>query len=550
MGKLREKQYTIVYFGLLILVVVFQLFKATRGMGYADEHFYVTLGQDFANGSALFYDNWHVTQMISIFLAPLYNLYVWLFKTSDGIVLGFRVIYILFNTFISVVFYCYFKQYRIYAVITSLIYVIFVPFNIQALSYNTMSIMFWITSAIFYDYGINHKKIMFNTISGILFACSVMNTPYLAFAYFISLGYVIYLLISKKATIHNEKVKAYVYFSIGILLMLILFVSIVLSRASISELLKTIKYLIDPAHSSSILRLIVKDCYLIIKRMHVFILCQFILLFLSLIKSKKEKYLNAQIICCICALIYLFFDHNDIYHGGLNIVLLPFSILIINFLILFKPADKLLYGMMVFSMIHMFFLAISSNVGYRSFLNPLIVFVMCGILYLSTISYRNKKICIILIIFVIQLLINNLFIYGNNIFSFELNTKIEKGPLKGLYDSEENVEIYNNKLEDIYDINDLDFEYASLITYDTWMYLSLEKKWSVNSSYMNFWDKEDYFNCLEDYWDIHSDKLPTIVYLDNDRPLNIEENDRLIKKMTYYKSLNEGRIYIYISKNI
>ncbi|MCI5773538.1 MAG: hypothetical protein MR210_03145, partial [Erysipelotrichaceae bacterium] len=515
MKKVRDNKYTIGYFAILIIIVMFQVFKATRGMGYADEHFYVTLGQDFANGSALFYDNWHIAQLISIFLAPLYNLYLSLFKSIDGIVLGFRVFYIIINAMVAFAFYWRFKRYNIYAIIASAIYVIFVPFNIQALSYNTMSIMFWLVSALCIDYGYRHDQVLTMMIAGVLFACAVMNTPYLAFVYFASLVYVFLQLLTKKIRINDPKVKAYVFFSFGILAMFIVFMIIVFSRATLPEVMLTIKYLIDPSHSSSILHLLLKDGYFVLKRLHIFFIMQILLLLLTCLKKDKEKLIKMQLICNIGTFIYLFIDQAERYQGGLNIVLLPLAMTIMTMLIAAKPKDKLISGIMIFACIHMVLLAISSNVGYRSFLNPMIVFAMGGILYFS--SYTNNTYLKIVIFLLVGLLgINNLYIYGNRVFSAELNTKIEAGPLKGLYDTDTNVEKYNNKLKDIDYINSLDEEYASLITYDTWMYLALDKKWSINSSYIYFWEKAEYLNCLKADWEIHDDKLPTIVYLDDD----------------------------------
>lgn len=534
------------YFILFAIAIIFQIYKAHIGMGIADEHFYITLGQDFASGSALFYDNWHIAQMISVFLAPLYKLYMAIFGSSDGIVLGFRYFYIFFNALISVIFYLRFRKYGIYAVIASLIYVIFVPFNIQALSYNTMSIMFLILSAISLDFAYRKSNKIVALFSGVLFACTVMNTPYLALAYFASIFLVIMALCKKKITVKSDFIKLYISFSLGILCMLVCFVYLVLSRCTIEELLKTYRYIIDPSHSSGLLKLVIKDLYYIIKRLHIFILMQLILLFLSFkYKQKAKQILNWQIICTITTFVYLLIDKTDILLGGLNIVLLPWALLGLNICMVKKSKDPLITRLMGMALINMLVLAISSNVGYRSFLNPLIIVAMCSILNCAEMIKENKMIGVALTLFIIVLIYNNTYIYGSNIFSNDINCRIDKGPLLGLFDSEDKVNLYQEKLKDIKLINDYDIDNAALITYDTWMYLALDKNWSINSSYIYFWEKEDYISCLNDYWDLHPDKLPALIYFDENAPFSLKLNELGLNNIKYIDRLNAGSTYIF-----
>lgn len=68
---LKFKKEDIVFLASLICIFFIQMYKARLGTGSNDEHFYISLGYRFYQGDALFYDDWHIAQMIGFFITPV-----------------------------------------------------------------------------------------------------------------------------------------------------------------------------------------------------------------------------------------------------------------------------------------------------------------------------------------------------------------------------------------------------------------------------------------------------------------------------------------------
>ena len=106
----RLTQYDYLFVFLLVIVLFIQYWKATRGMGINDEHFYVAEGYRFYQGDSLISDDWHIAQLISIFLSPLVALFRQFSSNNNGIVLAFRHYYIVFVSIIGIAIYVRFRD--------------------------------------------------------------------------------------------------------------------------------------------------------------------------------------------------------------------------------------------------------------------------------------------------------------------------------------------------------------------------------------------------------------------------------------------------------
>ena len=138
----RIKDYTAeIVFGILFLgVALLYLSRINMGMAEMDESFYLTIPLRLAQGDALLVDEWHVSQLAGFLIYPLMKVYLWVTGgNTEGIVLHFRYIYLVVQMTVTVIGYlCLRKREKWMAVIVNLVYALFTPFGIKALSYNTM----------------------------------------------------------------------------------------------------------------------------------------------------------------------------------------------------------------------------------------------------------------------------------------------------------------------------------------------------------------------------------------------------------------------------
>ena len=85
---------------------------------------------------------------------------------------------------------------------------------------------------------------------------------------------------------------------------------------------------------------------------------------------------------------------------------------------------------------------------------------------------------------------------------------------------------------------------ALLVTWNSWEYLSLKKKIAANSTYIYFWEAEEYLDCLEEYKRIHLSKYPAYVYLDrSNTPYDFTGEEAWFQNMTFVNDLDAGTLY-------
>ncbi|MCD7726815.1 MAG: hypothetical protein LUH57_00480 [Ruminococcus sp.] len=250
MNKLYEKYfrdkrncdilYIIGFVGILLLFI----YKAPLEIQGQDEAFYLTIPKRLSDGDIFIFDEWHGSQLSALILYPIMALHN-LFFSNEGIVLHFRYIYIFFQAFCAAVIYIRLRSYKLFGAIASLLFFLFTPYDILALSYNTMGIMLMTLSGVIAATA-KSKKAYF--VSGLLFAGAVLCCPYLLAAYIIfTLATIIVAVVKKDKKI----VLSWLFFTLGSALLAIVLAVFVLSRASFSDVMAALPNIFDdPEHVS------------------------------------------------------------------------------------------------------------------------------------------------------------------------------------------------------------------------------------------------------------------------------------------------------------
>lgn len=243
----RKRDFCIFLLGALAIVCLFG-WKIRYGNADIDEAFYPTVPLRLLKGDTLLLDEWHVTQLSGFLLTPFVALQRILFGGTEGIILHLRVFWLIEHLTVMTVSYLLLeKRHGIFAAAAALMYGLFVPFGMMALSYNSMGVDAAYLLAVLYSS--NSKSAAADIAKGFLSAVMVLCSPY-------TLG--IYLAFMLMAVIHrllpfDEQLGArhILRMHLGILILLIPFAAHVLSgMESIAGMLDSIRQILtDPAHS-------------------------------------------------------------------------------------------------------------------------------------------------------------------------------------------------------------------------------------------------------------------------------------------------------------
>lgn len=528
------KNPTFVFILLYILTALFLIWRAHQGIGSSDEYFYITEGLRSVKGDRLFVDDWHIAQLMTVFLGPLVKLSSVISPDYEGIVLQFRIYYIVFTMIIGLLIFLRFrKNYGIRAVYASLIYILFTPFQIMALSYNTMGPGFVILALLVYPKNRNNKGRIF--LFGVFMALAVMNMPYLIFLYL----FLIILVIIKHKSFSGKEL---LFTSLGAISVAMIFIVCLLSKVSIQELTVSLPHLIDPSHSDSLIMKILKNGYRTIQAYHVFLLVYIIEIILGIrYHLKKSTYNPIRLSIILNSISMLFLSFVTKYQpdfGGFAIILLPFAIT--GFIVLLtESSDNYLISCYIVSVFLSVMVSLSSNVGPSSFICPLIIAsCVTALLLKEPVPYSS----LFILLFIGLLVFFKVTVdFGSD--TINNTVSVDKGPLKGLKGSDTEVKGYLESLEDFEYIKSLPEKNASLITYSNWGYFIVDKTIAANSTYLYFWDRDSYVNAEDQYYELHTERYPAYVYVDEANGYFIE-NDPWISSFEKVKELNKGILYI------
>ena len=261
--KMLSSYYPYIILGLGALLL---LCKCFYSFCWSDETFYFSTAYRFYQGDSIFLHEWFPTQLSALILLPLFSLYMAVTGSTTGILLFFRICFVIFASVSSLVTYQILKNTvkkttALFCAITVLFYT---HLNIATLSYYTISVhCFLLAMLLIYHYYQNPKK-RFLLISGILFALCVLALPTMAVAYFLVIAAILLLLLicrvvklpaALKETIAKADLKSVCFYTfLGICIPAVIFFAFMLTNVSITDFINGIPYVLsDEEHETSLI---------------------------------------------------------------------------------------------------------------------------------------------------------------------------------------------------------------------------------------------------------------------------------------------------------
>ncbi len=546
--SIKEKIKSDFPYFILFSAAVVLLVKCLFGFCWSDETFYFSTTYRFYQGDSLFMHDWFPTQLSSIMLLPFFSLFMKIAGSTTGIILFFRICFVLFAFICSIVIYriIRFTHQPWAALICALLYLFYTHLNIATLSYYTMSVAFFLLSVLLIYHFFQTEKKHFLIISGILFALCVLALPTMTVAYILVLLLTMALLLVYryfplpiwfKNFVDPSKVKTIcIYTFIGICIPAFIFSIFLLKNVPISDFIKAIPYVLsDEEHGTSLIYPL-KKFFISINEVYGYAaylgyLSVLITAFLTLLKTlglrishRFKSILGYANIALFIAYFIYSIGHTGYIQTAVCLFALPLFFLTdkknwTTFLLLYVSG-------MIFSLVYSY----SSN-GYLYVLSMghsiaaigsvLLIYDFKKELSNETMLVSDHSIftlsllctCVILVTLLQTITLRFVNIYRDAPLSV-LTAKIESGPAKGLYTTPAHKEQYDTVYKTIQEncqSDDLSVKNAEDSIFFTKLlpfgYLCTDLKCGSPTSWRTKFNSDR----LADYYTLNPDRYPDII---------------------------------------
>lgn len=153
-----------------------------------DETYYLITPFRLLNGDSLVQHDWHLTQFSSLFnYLPVY-FWTLIKGSTEQIYIFLRCVYLAIHTAIAVVIYRFFRKYGKVAILAFVIYFIQVPYNIMAISYQSVFVDCLLLLSLCLLSIYEKQSVVSYVFAGIIFGCCCVSNP------FFCVVFVLYLL--------------------------------------------------------------------------------------------------------------------------------------------------------------------------------------------------------------------------------------------------------------------------------------------------------------------------------------------------------------------
>lgn len=523
----RKRNALIFLLGVLVIACLFG-WKIHYGNADTDEAFYPTIPFRLLKGDTLLLDEWHVTQLSGFLLTPFVALQRLLFGGTDGIILHFRVFWLIEHLIVMSVSYVLLqKRHGMFAIAASWMYGLFVPFGVMALSYHSMGVDAAYLLAVLYFTG--SKSMAADIAKGFLFAVMVLCSPY-------TLS--IYLVFMLMAAIHHvvsfdEQLgaKHILYTHLGILILLIPFVIHVVSGMdSIGQVVDNLKQiLLDPAHEAKSFLGHSRFSMEMLFRENNLLFVRYAVLLVIGIVIKKLRPLMTGLIAMMCA-YYLVRDvRYFMYYWDGNSMAMFF--LLSGIAVFLYDRERSLHTLMYAILLPVGFalcMNMASNQAVRSMNIAFLPGSCLAMVSLGDYCKRNPmnlKIgrhtmpvvkAMVLLALSIALAAHG-YLRLNHVFweyvkPSELTAKIDHGAFKGIHTTQDKKEHYDRLCKELESLGDLRDKKMLLYPTVPSAYLIADCEIGAPSGWMEYSSLKD--PRLEQYYDMHPEKLPDVILVD------------------------------------
>lgn len=529
----EERRLWTVFLGGCFLLGLLFIYRTFLGFNTADEMYFVGTTERLFQGDRLLIDEWHPSQQLSsFFIYPLYHILRLLLGSTEGIVLWIRLCALLLHLFAAIIAFGRLKQKGWSAVMAVLLFFIFVPCGLTALSYNSLQFTgFFLLLACLY--GKDSHKYYEYFLYGVLTAMVVLANPFaiLLYAGYGGICFIVFFWSKKcgKPVTEILRLRSFFLITLGAVTVAILFAIFVLNRGSIQEVVKNLPYILEnPDHQQGMASYWkkTKRYFRLIYSNYKYLVQIFGVLYPVILLDKKRwrhraVYLGTGGICMAAYLIYYGFVYE---HIPVNYQILPLVFLGLEAYMLTQKRDRrlffcwylpaLFYTMVVQYATNTGIVMVSSAYGISTFASVILIGDLCKEIRWQGCWDSGKKVLFIFLLSVLciqcagTLYLRMSFALADDK-TWRLNAHMDRGPLKGIYTSEDQAREYEQVLKELDTLSLTKEDQLLVVGIAPWIYLYAEAGCGSYST----WQVDENTTQLSAYYELHPDKFPTVIYM-------------------------------------
>lgn len=564
---------TILFFILMTGAIIFSFWKCSYGFGGNDEAFYLTTAHRLSLGDSLLSDEWHLSQFSGFLLLPFVSLYRLIMGSTEGILLTARFTYVILHAAITFFSYNKIKKIGYMSVIACVLYFIFTPYDIMALSYNTMALDLLVLTGIIMSTSKSHHFIPV-IISGIAFSSAVLCCPYLAVAYLLyGICVITNIFFTKRnctKTIFSEKIfspQIFLWFTCGVVFLALIFLTYLFIKVSPAEIFANIPGIFtDPEHPpisiGTKLKLYFSSVYNCHPHFNIAIITYGIML-ISMSIDRNRKNHRCFYLICTCTIVifsYILFL-PELITKYYNAIIFPMLFIgLTSYILCENKPRKQFISLFMLGIIYSVCVCFSSNqyfyvISMATAISNIASFIFLGTL-LNEVKEREDEVAwsnvlrissVVMVSFMIVLLCffqtkikaNHCFWESN---PDTLSTKIKSGPAKGLYTNSKNASTYESICNDLQEYKNKKRDNILILSERTWCYLYMtDFPYGTLSAWLPETDAS--LARLVKYYSLNPNKIPAYIYIPKDSKWDISDiiataqskNYQLVQSETSYK---------------
>ncbi len=523
---------------------------------FADESFHPTIPLRLINGDSLVTDEWHLTQFSSLFLYLPVRLWLSIKGSTEGIILFLRCFYLFIHTAVSVGIYIFFRKHKGWSVAAALMFYSQVPLRFMTANYHSLLALFLLllTIALFSLW--KEEKTSTYLLAGFSYGCCCICNPFecLIFPFYT----IVCIAQSAKQKQRKTKkkynvkkdvkievyhkyftAKAFSKFFAGICVAAVISVLFFFGTGgTLPGLFNNIPNLLtDKGHDifSLPIQAFANKIFLTFNHINAISFKLFFVLpvyCLTILIDKRRKEQKHKLIYIVLSLILSVFFTAGVTVGALNssrcfAISLPFAIVSTVCYILTENKNKpLFYCMWLPGVIATIIQYLASDM-HLSVMWVLTISNLAGIFFVKDFiaefslpqkdagtknSVKLHKTCTLLLCMAICLQIAlqcGLYMTGKVVEPGFV--KLDKGPYKGIYMTEQAVNLNKSTMDDLDAIKERteQSDYVLIISEFSWMYMYVDRPFATYSSWQPFVET----NRLRDYYKQYPEKIPEYIYV-------------------------------------
>ena len=523
----RKRMQHLIFVCLFVLIELLLIRRSFYAFNTADEVYYIGTSERIFRGEKVLIDEWNPTQQLCGFLLhPIYSLIRVVMGSTEGIVVASRFLYLIFEGMITVLLYLRFQRRGMVSYGPALLFLLFVPFGICALSYNSIEFGILTLLLAVLSAQMEHSVPEF-LLCGILMAVIVLANP------FALVMYIIYGLICLGVTIEKRgkrqepegvlAFKNFLWMTLGTGIILVFFLLFVFQRGTLQELFANVPHIIgDSEHENGGFVYKTIRYFELIFKSYRYMFYGLGLIYLATMLDRKRyehsvTYMILTSLAVIPSLIYYGFIAK---HIPINYQMLPLAFWSLEAYFVTKNKERrLFYGWYLPAMFFTMIVQYASNTGI---VNISAAYSLCSCVGLLFVAGWMKEIdrsalcktgrvlaCLVVLLqFMGGFYLRMTYTCGDEPMPL-LTQRMERGPLKGVYTTEKTARWYEEVLDDLDSLELTKEDKLMVVGVAPWIYLYTDAECGNYST----WQVHENSTYIHDYYALHPDKFPNVIYM-------------------------------------